>query len=38
MFLPDRIYWVKYLDSEDIELVREKDLKVIKNGSLLYGK
>jgi hypothetical protein len=32
-----RIYWVEYLDNQDVDIVQEKDLKVTKNGKLLYG-
>ncbi len=33
-----KLYWVQFLDDQDVELVKEKDLKLIKNGKLLYGR
>lgn len=34
----ERLYWVLLLHTEEVEIVKESELKLIKNGKLLYGK
>ena len=31
-----KYFWVKYLESEEIGIVKESDLTITKNGKLLY--
>lgn len=31
------LYWIKYLDNEDVNIVPREDLVVLKNGKLLFG-
>lgn len=33
-----KLYWVMFIDDRDVIVVKEQDLKVLKNGKLLYGK
>jgi hypothetical protein len=32
-----KLYWVEFLDKEDVNIVFEQDLVLVKNGKLLYG-
>jgi hypothetical protein len=33
-----KYYWVRYLDDESVEIINESNLKILKNGHILYGK
>lgn len=33
-----KLYWIKFLDDQDVIVAKESDIQLIKNGKLLYGK
>ena len=40
IFFRDRtkLYWIRFMDDDDVIVAKESDIKLIKNGKLLYGK